>query len=250
MVDQDDLATRFYPEKAAGGFSSVDGTIEFYARVNALVKPTMRVLDFGAGRGGWYSDDPESYGSKLRNLRGMVDSVVGCDVDIAVLENRALDTSVVIDHGARLPFGDHEFDLIVSDYVFEHIDDPDLTAAELDRVLRPGGWICARTPNRRGYVSLLTRLIPNDRHVRVLRRAQPERQAEDVFPTRFRLNTKRAIQRVFPPDRFNDYTYYYEAEPAYNFGSPTVYALMIFVNSVLPRALRSSLFIFLQKRST
>jgi len=38
-----------------------------------------------------------------------------------------------------LPFADATFDVIASDFVFEHIDAPDRVARELDRVLKPGG---------------------------------------------------------------------------------------------------------------
>jgi SAM-dependent methyltransferase len=41
----------------------------------------------------------------------------------------------------RLPFRDHTFDAIVSQAVFEHLQDPHHTARELYRILRPGGTI-------------------------------------------------------------------------------------------------------------
>lgn len=45
------LKERFYPETTYGGFSYVDGTIAFFSRVNALLKPESVVVDFGCGRG-------------------------------------------------------------------------------------------------------------------------------------------------------------------------------------------------------
>jgi hypothetical protein len=38
-------------------YHPLDGTIEFYGRVNAVMKTTDIVLDLGAGRGSWYYDD-------------------------------------------------------------------------------------------------------------------------------------------------------------------------------------------------
>ena len=39
----------------------MDGTIEFYTRVNMLLESDMTVLDFGAGRGAALKDGEYSY---------------------------------------------------------------------------------------------------------------------------------------------------------------------------------------------
>jgi hypothetical protein len=57
-----------------GGFSRVDGSIEFYTRVNALLGPDMTVVDFGAGRGAGVLDDPVRYGLLDLTLRRTRDS--------------------------------------------------------------------------------------------------------------------------------------------------------------------------------
>ena len=49
-------------------------------------------------------------------------------------------TDLVCTRG-RLPFRDHTFDAVVSQAVFEHLQDPHQTARELHRILRPGGLI-------------------------------------------------------------------------------------------------------------
>jgi len=46
----------------------------------------------------------------------------------------------------RLSFADASFDLVVSNDVLEHVDDPQRAAAEMLRVLRPGGVLLMTIP--------------------------------------------------------------------------------------------------------
>ena len=46
----------------------------------------------------------------------------------------------------RLPFADGSFDRVVASEVFEHVDDDALAAAEVARVLRPGGVAAVTVP--------------------------------------------------------------------------------------------------------
>ncbi len=244
----DQFIRRTFPESGAGGFSWQDGTIQFYLRVNALLQPHFRVLDLGAGRGGWAEGDTSTFKVRLRALKGKVKEVVGQDVDPVVLTNSSLDDAVVSAVGERLPFSDAHFDMIVADYVFEHVADGPLLAAEISRVLKPNGWLCARTPNRWAYVSLLTRLIKNRFHSRVLHRAQPWRKDIDVFPTAFRMNSMSTLRELFSPDKFVHHSYYYQAEPSYHFNSVLIFSVMRFIDWLLPRFLSANIFVFLQRR--
>lgn len=247
----DDRAVRGrYPELGAGGFTRCDGTVEFYGRVHALLRPTMTVLDFGAGRGAGPAEDPVPHRRDLRVLRGRAQRVVGADIDPAVMDHPAVDEAIVLDGpGAPLPLDDASFDLIVSDHTFEHVDDPAHVAAELSRVLRPGGWLCARTPNRWGYIGIGARLVPNRQHVRVLRRLQPDRHGHDVFPTRYRLNTRAALRRHFPPDRFDDFSYGFDSEPAYAGGSNVGTWLLRGLPRFTPERFASMWMVFLRRRA-
>jgi SAM-dependent methyltransferase len=242
------LRRRVYPEVAAGGFTGVDGTVEFYTRVNALLRPDMVVVDYGAGRGRFMEDESAPLRRDLCNLQGKVAKVVGLDLDDVVLSNPVLDEAHVIDLSAPLPLASSSVDLVLSDYTFEHVDDPAMVSRELTRILKPGGWICARTPNRFGYIGMGTNIVPNDLHTRVLRRLQPGRKAVDVFPTRYRLNTKRALRRHFDPTMYEHIVYTVTAEPTYFGNSPTVWRVMVAVNSHTPQFLGAMLMIFLRKK--
>jgi len=242
------IEAAWFPEIGAGGFTSLDGTIEFYTRINALLASNMTVLDFGGGRGAALTEGDCVFKKRLMTFKGKVAKVIACDVDEAVLSNPGADETMVIQPDQPLPFADASFDLIVSDFVFEHIADPARVSGELRRILKPGGWLCARTPNQYCLISLITRLIHNSRHSRLLRRVQPERQSIDVFPTVFKLNSKRAITTWFPPDAFDNFTYRYEAEPSYFFNNRAVFALMLLINWLMPPVMKSGLFVFLRKK--
>lgn len=243
------IPKKFYPEIAAGGFSRVDGIIEFYTRVNALLKSDMKILDFGAGRGRGIIDDPVPYRRALRTLKGKCQKVIGLDIDEAVRENPGVDEAHVVAPGKPIPVPHNSIDLILSDASLEHVRDPGFVAGELDRVLKPGGWICARTPNRWGYVAMGATLIPERWHPRLLRVLQPHRKIIDVFPSYYRLNTLRSLKRYFPPARYRHFTYGYFSEPAYFGRSRLLWTLMLTFFRFAPSALAPMWFVFLRKRT-
>jgi SAM-dependent methyltransferase len=242
------IGTHFFPEIAVGGFSRVNGTVQFWQRIGALISPDTVVLDFGAGRGANQSEDPVRFRRNLLTLKGRVRELIGADVDPVVKTNTALDRAVVIGPDGDLALPDGSIDVIVSDFTFEHIQDPAKVAQELDRVLAPGGWICVRTPNRYGYIAMANRLIPERLHSGLIRLAQSERKGEDVFPAVYRLNTAKAFERHFAPTRYDHYVIPWDAEPAYHFGSRLLYSFFLALQYVTPPPLKSVLMVFLQKR--
>ena len=181
---------------AVGGFETNDLTIDFFERVRAIAPDKADIVDFGAGRGQWL-DDSSPRRLTVRDLRDVVGRQVGVDVDPVVMTNPSLDESFVIDPGQPLPIAGGWADIVVADWVIEHIDDPAWFVGECTRIVKPGGWVCGRTPAKAGYIALGARLVPNGRHFGVLRRLQPGRRNEDVFPTRYKLNSLAAISAAF-----------------------------------------------------
>jgi len=230
-------------EEMLGGFTTGDGTIEFFTRINAILEPHFTVLDYGAGRGSWYFSE-YGYKNRLHTIKGKVASFICADIDEAVLSNPTSDRNILMS-GDRVPLEDHSVDVIVSDFVLEHILDVRRFEQEISRLLKPGGYFCARTPHALHYVSWFARLIRNTRHASVLRMIQPARHAEDVFPTAYRLNTLRKIDTVFR--NWTNYSYVYASEPSYFFGSRLIYRLFVLLHAILPKALTGNVFVFLRK---
>jgi SAM-dependent methyltransferase len=244
-----DFTYSTHPEKGIDGFTVLDGTVRFYGFVNAILLKTnaINVLDFGAGRGAAFFEDRSAYRLRLRDLRTLGATVTACDVDGAVLGHPASDHRIVIKAGEPLPFSDGQFDVIVSDTVFEHIEDPRFLAIELMRILRLGGFLCVRTPNALGYVRIFSGLIPSSLQMRLLARAQPNRKKKDVFPAVYRMNSLRVMRHLFPTSLI--FHYYDASEPAYYFNSRVLYHAFAAMHKVMPSRLASSVCFFIKKTS-
>jgi SAM-dependent methyltransferase len=241
------LRQRFFPEGNIGGFSHVDAGVALFSQIDAILRPTDHVLDFGAGRGEHILDDVIEYRRRLFNLRGRCAHIEGCDVDDAVLINPFLDHAEVVEAGRPLPYPDDSFDLIFARSVFEHIRDPELIAHELVRILKPGGLIAALTPNRYGYIALAATVVPNRLHVRALRYIQPNRKSVDVFPTLYGLNSPKALKRAFGP-HVEIHTVFASGEPGYHFGSPFLYRIFKWLHKHLPDPLQPIIIAYIRKR--
>lgn len=243
---KDAVNPSIYPETRVGGFSRHDGTIEFYNRVTALIRSSMTVLNLGAGRGA-YLEDSSPRRRELQSFKGRVERVIGLDVDPAIAQNTDLDEALVYSGEEAFPLPSASVDLIVSDWTFEHIAQPALFASEIVRVLRPGGWLCARTPNRHGYISVAARIIPASRHSDFLARLQPRRQRKDVFPGEYALNTRGDLERYFPPPVMDLTVYPHTPELAYVAGSARVRKILNEISRMAPARLAPVLHIFGQR---
>lgn len=243
------LAPELRSEVAAGGFTIVDGSVEFYSRVQALLPRGGTVVDFGAGRGKWM-EDTCAWRRKLADLRGEQRFVVGVDIDSALAENSGVDAAVIIGPDGALPFKSGTVGLLVADWVFEHLADPAALGSEFTRVLSPGGWLCARTPNRWGYIAIGARLIPKKLHVRFLSGLQPQRFEQDIFPTWYRLNTRTAIHQLFPREFWMNCTHGYNPDADYVGRCFCAYRALTAWHRLAPASLSTTLHVFLQRRNS
>lgn len=134
------------------------------------------VLDVGAGAGI----------VEEMHFRGDVGRICGVDLDERVVKNTKLDEGKIADAGT-IPYDDSTFDVVFADNVMEHLDDPVSVFSEINRVLKPGGVLLFKTPNRTHYMPLIARWTPHAFHQFINRLRG--RESEDTFPTRYLANS-------------------------------------------------------------
>jgi len=173
------LERRHYPELQEVVFGRVRAALEQRLPAGA------RVLDSGSGPGSWILQEQRSADGTRIGL------LVGQDVycpDVTHLDG------FVLARCEALPFAAHSFDLVLAYNVIEHLPDPERAFREVARVLAPGGVFVFKTPAVHTPVFAVARLLPTRVHRRFKRGVGVE--AEGVFPTYYRANSVRALERA------------------------------------------------------
>lgn len=154
----------------------------------------IKILDFGMGRGEWV----------------LVARAFGCDAygfDISERHSEFAAKNNVPVLG-REELGEHRFDFINTEQVFEHLADPLDTLILLKGALKPGGMIKISVPNGRKFKRAIRRIDHLDFgaikpaqpliHVNCFTRASLIGMAEaaemrEVFPPMIRLNRRKIM---------------------------------------------------------
>jgi SAM-dependent methyltransferase len=118
---------------------------EFCAQwtIEQITAASVRVLDYGCGAG-----------ETIDLLRARDIEAFGCDMFYEATDYLELEASDVFGTrilkmvDGKIPFPDDYFDFIVSNQVIEHVEDLELTLAEFQRVLKPGGQILNIFPDK------------------------------------------------------------------------------------------------------
>jgi SAM-dependent methyltransferase len=158
----------------------------FEEKLRRIIAPGDRVLDAGCGTGKFFGMD--------------FAKEIGCQL-VGVDLRQDLSANSVIDFGIRaeldrLPFPGGSFDVLNCRLVIEHVDSPDTVLKEFYRVLRPGGRLAIFTPNLLHYFGAAASLTPHWFHIWFNSRVRGFSE-EDIFPTRYRANTRRQLRKLF-----------------------------------------------------
>jgi SAM-dependent methyltransferase len=99
-------------------------------------------------RGGRVLENGCGVGLYIEKLKQHGPAVFGLEYELQRAQEAAERGGVVCAAGEMLPFADCSFDLVLSNEVIEHVHDDRAAAAEMVRVLRPGGRAVVFCPNR------------------------------------------------------------------------------------------------------
>jgi ubiquinone/menaquinone biosynthesis C-methylase UbiE len=168
---------RWYP-----GFK--DAGQRYQEILHDLVDRQTFVLDLGCGRM-----------SLAAEQIGRAGLSVGLDPSLPDLIHNRDVTYRVGGSGEELPFASSSLDLIVSQWTVEHLAQPQVVFNEMARVLRPGGRVVVFTTNANNYIPLVSRIMP-DQMQEVLIERLLRRPSHETFPTYFRANTRRSLDRL------------------------------------------------------
>jgi len=168
----------------------------YEAVVSRLVGPGCTWLDVGCGRNVFVNNR-----ALAKNLASRCRLLVGVDPDDTIDEND------VVHERVKQPIEtfrtERTFDLVTLRMVAEHVTDPEGTVATLARLTKPGSRVVIYTINRWSPVPIVTWLTPFQLHhlpKRLLWGTEPK----DTFPVAYRINTRRALRRVFGAGGFRE----------------------------------------------
>jgi SAM-dependent methyltransferase len=140
------------------------------AAVRHLIPATSRMLDLGAGRGGFVLE---------ANRRGYDAVALELDPSAAALWPRSGVPGTVAD-GFMTPFRSNAFNLVRMKEVIEHVQEPLRLVQEATRLLAPGGLLLAHVPSPYSQLYPIGNFWDDYTHVRPLSRQGLHRLIKDA----------------------------------------------------------------------
>jgi ubiquinone/menaquinone biosynthesis C-methylase UbiE len=211
------IAEKYYPLDSPSSFAIFHNLFKEY-----LTKD-KRLLNAGCGTG-------------KENIiyKELLELAVGVDMDQDSLKQNNLYNLLINTNLERLPFQDESFDIIISQDVLEHLENPHTVFKEFARVLKKGGSLVFLTPNVYGYVSIFSMLTPTKFHV--FYNGLRGQKESDIFPTYYRANSKRALKKLCEETGFNKKELItFQKWPSYLILSKTLFRIGIFYERLINR---------------
>lgn len=196
------------PEFKRGSyFFSAKTTLDIYNElVSSVINDGTVLLDAGCGKK-----------SLMARHNPGASMAVGMDIsEEAIKRNRAFKFRITGD-SYKLPFRDERFNLVVSQWMIEHIERPETVMAEFHRVLKRDGHLIVVTNSLYHPMMLLSALLPAGFRDALKRRIFPSYIDEDTFPTYYKFNSLSTMDRVLTDAGFKKIFASYTGAPFFLF---------------------------------
>ncbi|MDP3941956.1 MAG: class I SAM-dependent methyltransferase [bacterium] len=189
--------------------------------IDEATNSDTRILDVGCG-----------HGELLKPVYDKTLHTYGVDPDKEALDKNTLIKNTVVGTVEDLPFEGNFFDLVVSEWVLEHLPDPEKAFREIYRVLKPGGRVIFLTPNVWNYNVWIIRAIPNRFHDFFTKKLY-ERQEGDTYPVQYKINSVKRIAKTLEPIGFKKSQMILNGDPSYISFNRPLFALACLLEKVL-----------------
>lgn len=182
-------------------FGYFGGEDWYEATVDRLVRDGCAWIDVGGGKG--VLPHNKSLSLALSRRCGLL---VGVDPSANIQENPYVHERaqcIIQDYTSE-----RKFDLATLRMVAEHIEDPKSAIDSLARLVKPGGKVVIVTPNRWSPLAVAASLLPHRVH-QILTHLLWGTKDEDVFPTVYKMNTRKRLRALFEEGGFKEVDFAY-----------------------------------------
>ncbi|MEO6728689.1 MAG: class I SAM-dependent methyltransferase [Candidatus Dojkabacteria bacterium] len=153
--------------------------------VSKLVTSETVIMEAGCGFSNLYTEEYKR-----------AKHVIGVDISDEYLRMNDLIKEKIVSDLSSIPMiKDNSVDLIISSWVFEHLENPDKVIKEFGRVLKPGGRAVFLTPNALNYVVIINKIIPHKFRLWVATKLGGKLTVEPM-KTFYRANTVGTLKRM------------------------------------------------------
>lgn len=200
------------------------------------------ILDAGCGNGNYVIDE----------FRQRISLACGVDLnETFTAKNICLDEIRCSDL-ADIPYPNNTFDCALSLWVVEHLQNPIDVLKEINRVLKPGGYLIFCTPNKNNILLLLKRALKSGKLNQLINKVLYGRSKEDIFITYYKVNDINTISQVLKSTGFEVVSGCLNYDPGYTSFNKLSFRLSNFIDKTLgflmPRLLKQHVVVAAKKR--
>lgn len=181
----------------------VDSLSLYKNAIASEVTGSTVLLDIGCG-----------HSTLLEDVYAITPHTYGIDPDKNGIEKNRLISHKTVGMADDMPYDDSFFDVIVSAWVVEHLENPEQVFKEIFRVLKPGGCVVFLTPNSWNYIVWINRMIPDMFHDYLTQKLYG-RQQHDTFPVQYKMNSVPSIRNQMNAIGFVEEVLLLNSDPRY-----------------------------------